>query len=88
MPSIFNSRPNNNKLKNITVATHKNKGYYKILEESCKRNDIDFIVLGFGQKWEGFTMRWKLWDNYLNKLNDNDIVMINDAYEYYNNREF
>ena len=69
------------KLKNITVATNKNKGYYNILEESCKRNNIDLVVLGLGQKWEGFTMRWKLWYNYLNKLDDNEIVMINDAYD-------
>ena len=32
------------KLKNITVATHKNKGYYNILEESCKRNNIELII--------------------------------------------
>ena len=69
------------KLKNISVATHKHKGYYNILEESCKRNNIDLVVLGLGQKWEGFTMRWKLWYDYLNKLDDNEIIMINDAYD-------
>ena len=72
---------NNFKLKNITVATEKNIGYYSVLVESCKRNNIDLIVLGLGQKWTGFTMRLNLWLNYLNKLDDNEIVMINDAYD-------
>ena len=68
------------KLKNITVATEK-YGYYNIMEESCKRHNIELITLGMGQKWEGFTMRFKLWLNYLNELDDNEIVMINDAYD-------
>ena len=68
-------------MKNITVATKKNVGYYRILVESCKRNNIDLIVLGLGQEWKGFTMRFDLWMNYLNTLNDNEIVMINDAYD-------
>ena len=68
------------KLKNICVATEK-KGYYHILEESCKRNNIELITLGLGKKWTGFTMRFKLWNDYLEKLDDNEIVMINDAYD-------
>ena len=68
-------------MKNITVATEKNVGYYRILVESCKRNNIDLIVLGLGQEWKGFTMRFDLWMNYLNTLKDNEIVMINDAYD-------
>ena len=51
---------NNFKLKNITVATEKNIGYYSVLVESCKKNNIDLIVLGLGQKWTGFTMRLNL----------------------------
>lgn len=68
------------KLKNIVVATEK-KGYYKVLEESCKRHNIELIPLGMGEKWSGFTMRFDLWLDYLNKLDDNEIVMINDAYD-------
>ena len=69
------------KLKNITVATEKNIGYYTILEESCEKNNIDLIVLGLGHKWTGFTMRLTLWDNYLKTLDENEIIMINDAYD-------
>ena len=69
------------KLKNIVVATIENIGYYKILVESCKRNNIDLVVLGKNKEWTGFTMRFALWLDYLNNLNDNEIVMINDAYD-------
>lgn len=68
-------------MKNIVVATKANVGYYNILIESCKKNNIDLIVLGLGKKWTGFTMRFKLWSDYLNKLDENEIVMINDAYD-------
>lgn len=68
-------------MKNITVATEENIGYYPLLIESCKRNNIELIILGLGKKWTGFTMRFELWLKYLNNLNDNEIVMINDAYD-------
>ena len=68
-------------MKNITVATKEGEGYYNILVESCKRNNIELVVLGLGMKWTGFTMRFKLWLDYLKNLDDNEIVMINDAYD-------
>lgn len=68
-------------MKNITIATKENIGYYSLLVESCKKNNIELVVLGLGEKWTGFTMRFKLWLNYLNQLDDNEIVMINDAYD-------
>ena len=68
-------------MKNITVATKENIGYYNILTQSCKKYNVELIVLGLGMKWEGFTMRFKLWLDYLNTLNNNEIVMINDAYD-------
>ena len=68
-------------MKNIVVATHKNVGYYEILEESCKKNNIELVTLGLGQKWTGFTMRYQLYFEYLKKLPDDEIVMISDAYD-------
>ena len=68
------------KLKNIVVATEK-KGYYNVLEESCKRHNIELIPLGMGEEWTGFTKKFELWRDYLNTLDDNEIVMINDAYD-------
>ena len=68
------------KLKNIVVATEK-KGYYNILEQSCKRYNIELIPLGMGEEWTGFTKKFYLWSDYLEKLDDDEIVMINDAYD-------
>ena len=68
------------KLKNIVVATEK-KGYYHVLEQSCKRHNIELIPLGMGEEWTGFTKKFELWRDYLNTLDDNEIVMINDAYD-------
>ena len=68
-------------MKNIVVATKPNIGYYQIMVESCKKNNIELVVLGLNKKWEGFTMRFKLWMDYLNTLDDNEIVMLNDAYD-------
>lgn len=68
-------------LKNIVVATKQNVGYFSILIESCKRHNIDLVVLGKNHKWTGFTMRFSLWLSYLNTLDDTEIVMINDAYD-------
>ena len=68
-------------MKNITVATKKNIGHYPILVESCARHNIELIVLGLGMPWRGFTMRFDLWLEYLNTLNDSEVVMINDAYD-------
>ena len=67
-------------LKNIVIATEK-KGYYKVLEESCKRHNIELIPLGMGEEWNGFTKKFYLWNDYLKDLNDDEIVMINDAYD-------
>lgn len=68
-------------MKNITIATTENIGYYSLLVDSCKKNNIELVVLGLGEKWTGFTMRFKLWLEYLNTLNDDEIVMMNDAYD-------
>ena len=69
-------------MKILTVGTH-NKGYYDILQESCKRNDLELINLGWGKEWKGFTMRYDLMDEYLDKQDDNEIIMFIDAYDVF-----
>jgi uncharacterized protein YneR len=64
----------------LTVATH-NEGYYDALKISAQRNNLNLITLGFGQKWRGFLMKYDLTKNYLNSLDDNDIVVFVDAYD-------
>ena len=68
-------------LKNLSVATSEHVGYYKLLKQSCAKHDIEFIPLGLGQKWSGFQMKYTLWEKYINTLPDNEIIMINDAYD-------
>ena len=67
-------------MKVITVATH-NDGYYNILKESCKRNKLNLVTLGFNQRWKGFTMRYELIKEYLKHIKDNEIILIVDAFD-------
>lgn len=68
------------KLYAISVATHK-EGYYDAFMESCRRNGIDLVILGYGQPWQGFAWRFLLMKDYLEKLDDQDIVVFLDAYD-------
>lgn len=64
----------------ITIATH-NEGYYSALKKSAELNNYDLITLGWGQKWEGFIMKYKLLLENINKYDDNDIIILIDAYD-------
>lgn len=44
------SRIKNIKLHVLTFATHE-QGYFKTLQESCKKLNINLVVLGMGNKW-------------------------------------
>lgn len=67
-------------MKLVTVATHSER-YFPILLESCNRYDIDLTVLGWNQKWGGFMMKYDLMKEYLDSLQDTDIVCFVDAYD-------
>jgi hypothetical protein len=83
-------------VKLVTVATHID-GYLPWLEKSCKRFNTKLIKLGYGQKWLGFSWRFKLMIEYLKTIDPNELVVFIDAYdvmmlrpfddieEYYNN---
>ena len=71
----------------VTVATH-SKFYFPYLIESCKRNGSELVILGYGEKWKGFTWRFKLVIEYLKKLNKNDIVCFIDGYDVISSRNF
>lgn len=64
----------------ITIATH-NEGYYNALKKSAKMNNYNLITLGWGKKWEGFIMKYKLLIEILNIFDDNDIIILIDAYD-------
>jgi len=68
------------KLHIVTVATE-SKYYFPYLIESCKKNNTELTVLGFGEKWKGFNWRLKLMRSYLLKLPLDDIVCFVDGYD-------
>jgi len=64
----------------VTVATE-SKYYFPYLLESCRRNNQDLEILGFGEKWQGFVWRYTKIIEYLHTLPCNDIVCIIDGYD-------
>ena len=83
-------------VKLITVATH-DDGYLPWLEKSCKRFNTELIKLGYGQKWLGYSWRFRLIIDYFKTIDPEEIIIFIDAYdvimlrplddieEYYNN---
>ena len=67
-------------MKLITYATH-NTGYFNSLKESAERNNYKLIIIGYGNKWEGFTKRIEDITNYLKKLDKTELVCIIDAFD-------
>lgn len=64
----------------VTVATEQ-KLYMKYLISSVKKNFGELVILGLGQKWQGFNWRNLLVKEYLEKLNPDDIVCFIDGYD-------
>jgi hypothetical protein len=64
----------------ITIAT-KPGGYLKWLEQSCKRNGTNLIILGMGTEWKGYINKCILVKEFLENLPEDDIVCIIDAYD-------
>lgn len=62
------------------VATEE-KFYMKWLKESCLRNNCNLTVLGMGEKFENYMTKILIFQKFLFKLNDNDIVCFVDAYD-------
>ena len=64
-------------MKIIIYATH-TFGTFEQLKE-----DKDVIVLGYGTKWDGFIKKAEFILEYLNTLNDGEIVAILDGFDSY-----
>ena len=67
-------------MKVLTIATEK-RGYFNALEESCRRHGYDLVVLGLGQEWKGFSMRLKLMLNQLSTMDENETIIVADAFD-------
>jgi hypothetical protein len=70
----------NSKIHLITVATHAD-GYFKWLQESCKRYNTELTVLGWSEKWKGYAWKFMLMIDHLNTVADDDIVCFIDAFD-------
>jgi hypothetical protein len=68
------------KLYIVTVATE-STCYFPYLKESVEKNGGELIVLGFGEKWKGFTWKYSLLLDKLKEFNKNDIVCFVDGYD-------
>ncbi len=67
-------------MKIITVATH-SQAYFPVLKESARKNNINLVVLGWGEKWAGFGWKLKLLKDYLYTLSHDEIILVLDAFD-------
>ena len=64
----------------MSVAT-KDEGYFRFFLESCKRNNIDPVLLGKGAEWKGYGTKFRLMKEWIDNLEDEDCVLIVDCYD-------
>ena len=65
-------------VKLITYATHSYGTFEDIINNEF---GIDIIVLGWNQKWNGFMDKFKGIRNYIDILDDNDIIIFIDGFD-------
>lgn len=62
----------------ITVATHKEGTLDELINN---KHNINVNVLGFGEKWTGFKMKYELMYDYLKNQPDNKIIVFIDGFD-------
>lgn len=67
-------------MKLVTIATHSDH-YFNYLKKSCRRYNSDITILGWGQKWPGFSFKSKLINDYLVDIEDDEIVCVIDSFD-------
>lgn len=67
----------------ITYATHDEGLFDKLINNDY---NINVIVLGFGEKWNGFMDKMIYFYEYIKTLPDNDIVFFIDGFDSYINQ--
>lgn len=65
----------------VTVATHLYEGYAHYFDMSCKRHNISPVILGEGEKFEGFGTKLSILQRYVETCNDEDIILMVDRYD-------
>jgi hypothetical protein len=64
----------------LLVATHMD-GYLNIYLNKCKEEGLNYKILGWNEKWKGFSWKFNLVYEYLQDLDDNEIVIFTDAHD-------
>jgi hypothetical protein len=64
----------------IAYGTDK-QGYYDLFIESCKRNQIEPVILGWGEKWIGFGKKVMAIRDYIKNLPVDEIVISVDPFD-------
>ena len=68
-------------MKIVVVATH-NERFFDSFMDSCRKQNIEPIILGWGQKYSGHLMKDDLLEKYLkNNLKDNEVILFCDAFD-------
>ena len=62
----------------VTVATHKEGRFDSLINNIY---NIPIKVLGFGQKWTSFRMKYELIYDYIKNKNDNEIIIFLDGFD-------
>jgi hypothetical protein len=68
------------KLHILTVA-NKSKYYYPYLVDSVKRNNNNLVTLGFNEEWGGLNTKFKLMNDALVEIDENNIVCFVDGFD-------
>lgn len=70
-------------MKIITYATHSEGLFDELINN---KYNIRIIVLGYGEKWNGFMDKFKKTYNYIKNLEDNEIIIFLDGFDTYINQ--
>jgi len=71
---------NMTKLTILSVAT-KECGYFEILKQSCKKYNLNLIIVGWGREWDGWITRLEWIYEAMLEIPKDHIVLVVDAYD-------
>ncbi len=77
---ILNYYMKNSNIKVVVVATH-NERFFDSFKDSCKKNGIEPVILGWGKKYTGHLMKDDMLIEYLENNKNNDIILFVDAFD-------
>ncbi len=64
----------------IAFGTNK-QAYFNLFIESCKRNNIDPVILGWDEKWVGFGKKSMMIRDYIKTMPEEEIVISVDPFD-------